>query len=70
MFTFVIWVYCGLPWKKGRPRILQLLNLGTQFLNPGQDPDWIQLKVEHWDWQETIIYHKICRGWSTKSALV
>ena len=35
MFMVEIWVYCGPPYKFGRPDILQLPILGTQFLNPG-----------------------------------
>ena len=27
----VIWVYCGLPWKVGRPKIFFLPTLGIQF---------------------------------------
>ena len=37
MFMVEIWVYCDPPLKFGRPKILQLPILGTQFLNPGQD---------------------------------
>ena len=35
MFMVEIWVYCDPPKKFGRPKILQLPILGTQFLNPG-----------------------------------
>ena len=35
MFMVEIWIYCDPPKKFGRPKILQLLILGTQFLNPG-----------------------------------
>ena len=37
MFMVEIWVYmyCDPPLKFGRPKILQLPILGTQFLNPG-----------------------------------
>ena len=35
MFMVEIWVYCDLLLKFGRPKILQLQILGTQFLNPG-----------------------------------
>ena len=38
MFMVEIWVYCGPPYKFGRPKVLQLPILGTQFLNPGYDP--------------------------------
>ena len=36
----VISIYCVLPWKIGRPKILQLPNVGTQSLNLGYDPEW------------------------------
>ena len=35
MFMVEIWEYCGPLLKFGRPKILQLPILGTQFLNPG-----------------------------------
>ena len=35
MFIVEIWVYCGTPQKIGRPKVIQLRILGTQFLNPG-----------------------------------
>ena len=35
MFMVEIWVYCGHPEEFGRPKILQLPILGTQFQNPG-----------------------------------
>ena len=35
MFMVEIGEYCDPPWKFGRPKILQLPILGTQFLNPG-----------------------------------
>ena len=34
-----IGVYCGPPQTFGHPKILQWPILGTQFLNPGYDPD-------------------------------
>ena len=37
-----IWVYCDPLYKFGRPKILQLPILGTQFLNPGKDPAYEQ----------------------------
>ena len=39
MFMLVIFVKCGLHWKIGCLKILQLPNLVTKFLNLGQDPD-------------------------------
>ena len=35
MFKVDIWEYSGTPYTFGRPKIEQLLILGTQFLNPG-----------------------------------
>ena len=35
MFMVEIWVYCDPHYKFGRPKILQLPILGSQFLNPG-----------------------------------
>ena len=35
MFMVEIWVYRDHPQIFGRPKILQLPILGTQFLNPG-----------------------------------
>ena len=35
MFMVVILVFCGLPWKVGHPKSLQLAILDIQFLNAG-----------------------------------
>ena len=37
MFIVVIWEYCGLPWKIGRPEKISIANFWTQFPNPGFD---------------------------------
>ena len=47
MFMVEIRVDLGLSWEIGRPKILQLLIMGTQFLNSGQDPDWDLLTLLH-----------------------
>ena len=37
MYMVIIWDYRDVPLKKGRPQILKLPILDTQFLNPGLD---------------------------------
>ena len=42
MVEICVHMYCGVPWKRGRPKDLPIF--GTQFLNSGQEPDGITAK--------------------------